>query len=284
MQVAITRADVATARAGLGTVGFVPTMGFLHEGHLSLVRQAKAENDSVVVSIFVNPTQFNDPGDLAAYPRDTERDLDLLRAQGVDLVWLPGVEDVYPPGFSSSVLVDGLTSVLEGAMRPGHFTGVATVVAILLGATRPQRAYFGQKDAQQLLVVQRMVADLAIGVEIVAVPTHREDDGLAMSSRNINLDPEQRARATTLSHALLAAETLWQKDELDADALRRAMSEVIAADPLADPDYISVADPHTLAELSLVDPARGALASLAVRYGPTRLIDNVVLRPSGARP
>ncbi|GAB97318.1 pantoate--beta-alanine ligase [Kineosphaera limosa] len=277
MQVVTTRAELATARARLRQVGLVPTMGYLHEGHLSLVRAARAQNEAVVVSIFVNPTQFGAGEDFETYPRDTERDLQLLADAGVDLVWMPQVHDVYPPGASTSVLVSGLTDVLEGAHRPGHFTGVATVVAILLNATRADRAYFGQKDAQQVLVVRRMVDDLAIPTTIVTVPTHREGDGLAMSSRNVYLDEQQRPHATVLVQALTAASRAWSGGERDADRLRAAMTHVLAAEPLAQPDYVSVADPQTLAELSTIDPARGALCSLAVRFGRTRLIDNVVL-------
>lgn len=280
MQVVTTRAEFAQARSQLsGSVGLVPTMGYLHEGHLSLVHRARFENDAVAVSIFVNPTQFGDARDLESYPRDTDRDLDLLRDAGVDLVWLPQVDDVYPPGFATSVAVEGITAVLEGAHRPGHFTGVATVVSILLNASRADRAYFGQKDAQQVLVVRRMVADLAIPVSIVTVPTFRERDGLAMSSRNVRLDARERRHATVLYQALDAAESAWTAGEVDGDALRAAMAQVLAADPLATPDYVSVADPESLAELDTVEASRGALCSLAVRFGATRLIDNVLLLP-----
>ena len=283
MQIVTTRDELTAARAQLGTLGLVPTMGYLHEGHLSLVRAARAENSAVAVSIFVNPTQFGEGEDFERYPRDPENDLRLLAAEGVDLVWTPDVQDVYPPGFSTSVSVAGITDVLEGACRPGHFTGVATVVTILLNATRADVAYFGQKDAQQVLVVRRMVTDLAIPTRIVTVPTFRESDGLAMSSRNVYLDPQQRAHATVLVKALDAAVHAWSTGEENADAIRGAMAAVLDAEPLARPDYVSVADPHTLAELTLVDPTQGALCSLAVRFGATRLIDNVVLAPRDGR-
>lgn len=283
MKVVTTRDELSAARAGLGTLGVVPTMGYLHEGHLSLVRAARAENDAVAVTIFVNPTQFGEGEDFERYPRDPQRDLSLLEAEGVDLVWTPRVEDVYPAGFATSVSVSGLTSVLEGASRPGHFTGVATVVTILLNACRADVAYFGQKDAQQVLVVRRMVTDLAMPTRIVTVPTFRETDGLAMSSRNVYLDPEQRSHATVLVQALDAAVHAWSQGEEGADLIRRRMGAVLEAEPLARPDYVSVADPHTLAELERVDPAQGALCSMAVRFGATRLIDNVVLPPHDAQ-
>lgn len=279
MKVVTTRAELARARAELGTVGLVPTMGYLHEGHLSLVRAARGANDAVAVSIFVNPTQFGEGEDFERYPRDPERDLALLAAEGVDLVWVPTVDDVYPPGSATRVSVSGITDVLEGASRPGHFTGVATVVAILLNATRADRAYFGQKDAQQVLVVRRMVDDLAIPTRIVTVPTFREADGLAMSSRNVYLDEAQRAGATALVEALRAASREWTAGVRDGAALRAAMNEVLARQPQARPDYVSVADPDSLAELDTVDPTRGALCSLAVRFGTTRLIDNLLLEP-----
>lgn len=279
MLVVRTRSELSAARAEFADVGFVPTMGSLHEGHLSLVRAARSENSAVAVSIFVNPTQFAAGEDFETYPRDLDRDLALLEEQGVDLVWTPGVRDIYPDGASTSVSVAGLTSVLEGACRPGHFTGVATVVTILLNATRADRAYFGQKDAQQVLVVRRMVTDLAIPTQVVTVPTYREDDGLAMSSRNVYLDPEQRAHATVLVEALDAAAHAWSQGLTDADLIRGRMAAVLDAEPLGRADYVSVADPTTLAELREVDARRGALCSLAVRFGGTRLIDNVLLPP-----
>lgn len=281
MLVATTRDEARAARGRLGSVGLVPTMGYLHEGHLSLVRRAKAENDAVAVSIFVNPKQFGPNEDLASYPRDPERDLALLEKEGVDLVWTPTVEDVYPPGFATNVVVEGPAAKLEGAHRPGHFTGVATVVTILFGVLGPQRAYFGQKDAQQCRVVRQFVDDLALPVHIEVVPTFREADGLALSSRNVYLDDDQRAHATVLRRALQRAESAWQDGELDANLLRGRIAEIVAHEPLADLEYVSVADPDSLDELQELDPARGALASMAVRFGRTRLIDNVVLMPNG---
>ncbi len=282
MKVVVTREELRAARAEMGLLGLVPTMGYLHDGHLSLVRRAKAECDRAAASIFVNPTQFGPGEDLASYPRDLDRDLDLLERVGCHLVWTPRVEDVYPPGFATSVDVGagagGLTEVLEGAHRPGHFRGVATVVTILLNAVRPDRAYFGQKDAQQALVIRRLAADLALPGEIVIAPTVREPDGLAMSSRNAYLEPDQRTAATALVRALRAAEAAWSSGVRDARELRLAMDRVLRAEPLAQVEYASVADASTLVEiLGDVDPARGALASLAVRIGRTRLIDNTLL-------
>ncbi len=281
MRVVVTRAELTRAREQLGgptaPLGLVPTMGFLHEGHLSLVRRAKAECGRAAVSIFVNPTQFGPTEDLASYPRDLAADLAALEGVGCDLVWTPGMGDVYPPGFATYVEVGGVTEVLEGARRPGHFRGVATVVAILLNAVRPTRAYFGQKDAQQTVVLRRMIEDLALPVEMIVAPTVREPDGLAMSSRNSYLEPEQRAAAVVLYRALQAVKAAWEAGERDGDRLRAAMTGVLAAEPLADVDYVSVADPRHLTELDTVDPAAGALASLAVRIGRTRLIDNAML-------
>lgn len=279
MKVVTTRAALAAARAQLDGVALVPTMGFLHDGHLSLVRRAKADHGTVAVSIFVNPTQFGPSEDLASYPRDLDRDLALLEEAGADLVWTPGVADVYPPGFATTIDVGGVTEVLEGAHRPGHFRGVATVVNILFNAVRPTAAYFGQKDAQQCIVLRKMVSDLAMGIDVVICPTVREADGLAMSSRNSYLDPDQRAAATVLIRALRAAEQAWQSGETDAEALRAHMRTVLATEPTADVDYVSIADAGDLTELDRIDPARGALASLAVRVGKPRLIDNLILAP-----
>ncbi len=275
MIVAETVSAVRAARAaapGL-TWGFVPTMGYLHEGHLSLVRLARAANDRVVVSIYVNPTQFAPSEDLARYPRDLERDLLLLRAEGVDLVFTPDDATIYPAGFQTTVNVAQVTKPLEGAARPTHFQGVATVVAKLFNIVAPHRAYFGQKDAQQVVVVRRMVADLCFDVEIVVGPTAREPDGLAMSSRNTLLSPAQRAAAPVLYRALTEAYRVLQAGERDGAALRRLMEATIAAEPLASLDYASVADAETLQELETV--AGRALLSLAVRFGPVRLIDNL---------
>lgn len=259
----------------LATWGLVPTMGYLHEGHLSLVRRARQENDRVGVSIFVNPTQFNDPKDLAAYPQDMERDLALLEQAGVDLVWTPPPDIVYPPGYQTYIEVEEVTRRLEGAARPGHFRGVATVVAKLFNVFQPQRAYFGQKDAQQVVVIKRMVEDLNFNLEIVVCPTMREPDGLAMSSRNARLSPAARASATCLYQALLAAQAAFTNGERQAERLRAAMREVIEATELARLDYVSVAHPVTLAELDQVEAH--ALLSLAVFVDHIRLIDNLVL-------
>lgn len=288
MRVVVTRAELARARGELGgpagPLGLVPTMGFLHEGHLSLVRRAKAECGTAAASIFVNPTQFGPTEDLATYPRDLAADLAALEKAGCDLVWNPGVEEVYPPGFATYVDVGGITEVLEGAARPGHFRGVATVVAILLNAVRPTRAYFGQKDAQQTVVLRRMIEDLVLPVEMIVAPTVREPDGLAMSSRNNYLDPEQRAAAVVLYRALQATRAAWDGGEREGDRLRAAMTGVLASEPRADVDYVSIAHPRDLTELDTVDPAVGALASLAVRIGATRLIDNELLAdPAGPR-
>jgi len=258
-----------------GTVGFVPTMGFLHEGHLALVKRAKAENSTTIASIYVNPTQFGPREDFGAYPRDLDRDLDLLRKEGTDIVFIPSDDEMYPPEFSSWVDVEKVTEGLEGASRPGHFRGVATVVAKLFNIVQPARAYFGQKDAQQVAVIKRMVADLNMGIEIVVVPTVRESDGLAMSSRNSYLNPKERQAATILFKALTLAQQLSQGGEKDAEKIRREMTTLIQKEPLAAIDYVSIADAETLEELNLLD--RPAVASLAVRMGKTRLIDNMPL-------
>jgi pantoate--beta-alanine ligase len=268
--------DLREARAMLAApFGLVPTMGFLHEGHLSLVRRARAECASVGVSIFVNPTQFGPQEDLDAYPRDLDRDFKLLEAENVDLVWTPTTKDMYPEGFQTWVGVEELTRPLEGARRPGHFRGVTTVVAKLFNATKPDRAYFGQKDAQQATVIQRMVKDLDFPLEVVVCPIVRHEDGLAMSSRNVYLNPEQREAASVLYRSLKAAVDAFDAGERDAETLRRVISDVLSAEPLARPDYISVADPETLEEAcGLVDRA---LLSMAVCVGKTRLIDNMVI-------
>jgi pantoate--beta-alanine ligase len=258
-------------------VGFVPTMGYLHQGHLALVRQARAENPSVVVSIFVNPTQFGPQEDFARYPRNPERDLALLEKERVDLVFMPTAEEMYPPKFNSWVEVGGITEKLEGASRPGHFRGVATVVAKLFNIVQPDKAYFGQKDAQQLIIIKKMASDLDMNLEVIAVPTVRESDGLAMSSRNTYLNPEERKQAVVLYQALKLAQKLNTEGEKDAESIRQQMTDLIQKQPLAKIDYISIADAETLDELEIVKPP--ALVSLAVRFGKTRLIDNVVLIP-----
>jgi len=256
-------------------VGFVPTMGYFHEGHLSLVRRARAENPSVVVSIFVNPTQFGPQEDFDTYPRDPQRDLALLEKERVDIVFMPSVTEMYPPGFNSWVEVSKVTERLEGASRPGHFRGVATVVAKLFNIVQPNVAYFGQKDAQQAIVIRKMVADLNMNLEIITLPTVREPDGLATSSRNAYLNPEERQAATVLYRALSLAQKLWSQGERDAEHIRQEMKACIQKEPLATIDYVSIADPETLEELNEVKPP--SLASLAVKIGRTRLIDNVVL-------
>jgi len=275
VQVIHTIAEMRGLRGGLGRLGLVPTMGFLHEGHISLVTRARAECAAVAVSIFVNPTQFGPTEDLGRYPRDLPRDLALLEAAGADLVFTPEPAEIYPPSFDTQVLVGGITGVLEGAARPGHFAGVTTVVAKLFNIVQPDIAYFGQKDAQQSVVIRKLVADLNLPVEIVVAPTVRDTDGLALSSRNSYLTPAQRAAAPVLYRALTAAQTLFDGGERDADRLRGAMRRTITAEPEAQVDYLSLADPQTLQELAHVD--RQALASLAVRFGTTRLIDNLLL-------
>ncbi len=276
MKTVTTLEELWEARRALpGTVGFVPTMGYLHQGHLSLVRCARQQCDHVVVSIFVNPTQFGPNEDLEAYPRDLARDLRLLQAEGVDLVWTPTAEVMYPPGFQTWVTVEELTRPLEGAQRPGHFRGVTTVVAKLFNAVRPDAAFFGQKDAQQAAVIRRMTRDLSYPIEIVVCPTQREADGLALSSRNTYLSPEERRAATVLYRALQAAAAAYADGERDAETLRRLMREVIEAEPLARLQYVSCADYETLEELERVE--RKALLSMAVFIGKTRLIDNWVL-------
>lgn len=260
-----------------GSVGLVPTMGALHEGHLSLVRHARANDDTVVASIFVNPTQFGPAEDYASYPRDQDRDLDLLRDLGTDLVFMPPAEEMYPEGFDTYVEVEKLTRVLEGAHRPGHLRGVATVVTKLFNVVQPHRAYFGRKDAQQLVVIRRLARDLGLPVDVVGLPTVREPDGLAMSTRNTYLSPEERRAAMVLYRSLQLAERLYREGERNASLIRERMSDVLAAEPLARVDYVSVADAETLEELETVQ--KPALVSLAVRIGRTRLIDNVTLTP-----
>ena len=262
-----------------GPVGFVPTMGYLHDGHLSLVRAARQACASVVVSIFVNPTQFSPNEDLAAYPRDLARDLDLLEQTGVDLVWTPDEEIMYPPGFQTWVSVEEVSRPLEGAMRTGHFRGVATVVAKLFNAVQPDRAYFGQKDAQQVAVIRQMVKDLNFPLELVVCPTQRETDGLAMSSRNAYLNPAERQAATVLFHALSTAQAAYQAGERQASRLRQVMTETINAEPLARLQYVSCADYASLQEIEGAVRDR-ALLSMAVFVGKTRLIDNVILGDS----
>ena len=275
-QVVRTIPEVRELRQQLASsVGFVPTMGYLHEGHLALVRQARSENATVVVSIFVNPTQFGPSEDFVSYPRDLNSDLKLLEKGKTDIVFVPLDEEMYPLGFSSWVDVKKVTERLEGASRPGHFRGVTTVVAKLFNIIQPTKAYFGQKDAQQVIVIKRMVTDLNMMVEIIVVPTARESDGLAMSSRNIYLNPDERRAATVLFKALSLAEQLWQGREKDADKIRQQMTSLIQKEPLAKIDYVSIADADTLEEMKSID--HPALASLAVKIGKTKLIDNTLL-------
>lgn len=276
MRSAITLTDLRAARLSFsGRVGLVPTMGYLHEGHLSLVRRAREETDHVVVSIFVNPTQFGPREDLSKYPRDLDRDLSLLEPLGVNLVWIPTAEIMYPPGFQTWVEVEGITQPLEGSMRPGHFRGVTTIVAKLFNAVQPHKAYFGQKDAQQAAVIRQMTRDLNFPLEVVVCPIVREPDGLAMSSRNVYLDPEQRKAATVLSRSLKVAKEAYDNGERDAEKIRGKMKEVLASEPLAQVQYVSCADYDTLEELETITGK--ALLSMAVFMGKTRLIDNIVL-------
>jgi pantoate--beta-alanine ligase len=276
MQIAKTIAEMKALRMkSFGSVGFVPTMGYLHDGHLALVKQARDENSVIVVSIFVNPTQFGPKEDFRTYPRDTERDLALLEKERTDIVFMPSDKEMYPEGYRSWVEVEKVTDRLEGSCRPGHFRGVATVVAKLFNIVEPTRAYFGQKDAQQALVIKKMVVDLNMNLEVIAAPTVRENDGLAMSSRNVYLNHQERQAATVLFKALTLARNLWEKGERNAETIRQKMTSLISKEPLAKIEYVSIADAQTLEELSEMD--RPALASLAVRIGKTRLIDNVVL-------
>ena len=256
-------------------VGLVPTMGFLHAGHLALVRQARETCASVVVSVFVNPTQFGPAEDFNAYPRNLERDLSMLEEAGTDLVWSPGAEDMYPPGYQTWITVDNVTQPLEGKIRPGHFRGVATVVAKLFNAVQPDKAFFGQKDAQQVAVIRQMVCDLNFPVEIVVCPTVREEDGLAMSSRNTYLNPDERQAASVLYHALTAAQAAFHAGERQAERLRQVIADTIDAEPLARRQYVSCADPASLEEIQ--GEVGSALLSMAVFVGKTRLIDNLLL-------
>jgi pantoate--beta-alanine ligase len=253
-------------------MGLVPTMGWLHAGHRALIARSRAENATTVLSIFVNPRQFGDPADLERYPRNEARDVAIAAEEGASLVFAPSVDEVYPPGNDTTVHVGAVSVPLEGAARPGHFDGVATVVAILFNLVGADRAYFGQKDAQQLLVIRRMAADLAIPIEVVAHPTVREPDGLAMSSRNVHLSPAERSAAPVVRRALLAAREAWASGERSAESLRTRMRAELSEEPLAQPDYVSVADASTLAELDRIDGP--TLLSTAVRFGSTRLIDN----------
>jgi len=276
MKVVETIAEMRQLRKQLiEPVGFVPTMGYFHEGHLSLIRRARAENPSVVVSIFVNPTQFGPQEDFSSYPRDPQRDLAILEKEKTDVVFMPSVAEMYPAGFDSWVEVGKVTERLEGASRPGHFRGVATVVAKLFNIVQPNRAYFGQKDAQQALVIKKMVADLNMNLEIIVLPTVRDSDGLATSTRNAYLNHKERQAAIVLYKALSLAQQLWSQGERDAEHIRQQMRALIQKEPLATIDYVSIAEPETLEEMDRVKTP--ALVSLAVEIGSTRLIDNIVL-------
>jgi len=276
MEVLVTLKELRAARRNLiEPVGLVPTMGFLHDGHLSLVKHARNECASVVVSIFVNPTQFGPQEDLDKYPRNLSRDLSLLESCNVNLVWIPTKEEMYPPGYQTWVSVDELTKTLEGAMRPGHFRGVATVVAKLFNSVQPQKAYFGQKDAQQAAVIRQMSRDLDFPIEIVVCRTLREPDGLAMSSRNVYLLPDERKAAAALSRGLAKAKEVFEAGERDVNHLKKVVLDTLETEPLIKVQYVSCAHPDTLQEFEgMVD--RGLL-SLAVHIGRTRLIDNIVL-------
>ena len=256
-------------------VGFVPTMGYLHEGHMSLVKKARAENKSVVVSIYVNPTQFGPKEDLSKYPRDLDRDLAMLEKEGTDVVFFPSDKEMYPAGYDTWVTVENLTKPLEGDSRPTHFRGVTTIVTKLFNIVRPAKAYFGQKDAQQALVIKKMAADLNMNLKVVVCPTVREPDGLAMSSRNVYLNPEQRKAAPVLYQSLQLAKELFTGGERYSAVILEKMTVLIQKEPLANIDYISISDTETLAELKTI--SKSALISMAVRFGNTRLIDNVIL-------
>lgn len=271
-----TLSDLREMRRGMPfPVGLVPTMGYLHEGHLSLVKQARQDCASVVVSIFVNPTQFGPQEDLEAYPRDIPRDIGLLEKIGVDVVWIPEKGELYWPDFQTWVMVKDVAQPLEGAMRPGHFQGVATIVAKLFNAVQPDKAYFGQKDAQQAVVIRRLVKDLNFPIDIVVCPIVREADGLAMSSRNVYLNPQEREAATILFKALNEAKSAFENLSLEAEDLRVIMTKTIKSEPLARLQYVSCSNPDTLKELS--GPISRALLSTAVVIGETRLIDNFLI-------
>ena len=269
------------------TVGLVPTMGALHEGHLSLVREARRMCDVVVVSVFVNPTQFGPGEDFEHYPRDLTKDTALLTDYNVDYIFAPTVEEIYPKGFSTYVNVEGLSEQLEGASRPGHFRGVATVVTILLNTVRPDFAFFGQKDAQQALVIRRLVRDLAFDTEIVILPIVREDSGLAISSRNLYLTPDEQNSATVIHKALVTAKNAYKDGERNASRIIDLIRSTVESEPRARLDYVTVADAETLEKVDRLDD-RPTLIALAAYVGKTRLIDNTILnkvkKKDGAAP
>ena len=258
------------------TIGFVPTMGALHEGHLRLVEEARQMCDVVIVSIFVNPTQFNDKKDLEKYPRDLTTDAALLTEYQVDYIFTPDEEEIYPTGFSTYVYVENLTETLEGASRPGHFRGVATVVTILFNTIRPDFAFFGQKDAQQVAVIRRMTTDLGFDTEIVVIPIVREESGLAMSSRNALLSPEERTRASIIYRGLREAKLAARNGERNAANLAEIVRNIIESEPLAHVDYIAVVDNETLEPIEKIGE-NAVLIAVAARFGKVRLIDNTVL-------
>jgi pantoate--beta-alanine ligase len=272
-------AAVAAARAGAGTVGFVPTMGYLHEGHLSLVRECRKRSGLTVVSIFVNPLQFGPREDFRRYPRDPERDAALLEKEGADILFLPEAEEMYPPGFRTAVEVAGLQDKLCGGSRPGHFRGVATVVLKLLNIVRPDSVFLGQKDAQQVVILRRMAEDLDLVVRIIDLPTVREPDGLAMSSRNVYLSAEERRAATVLFRGLEEARRVFDAGERGASRIRERLLATLATEPLARVDYAEVVDPVNLEPVERVEGE--TLIALAVYFGRTRLIDNIILRSKG---
>lgn len=263
-------------RRDLKTIGFVPTMGALHEGHLSLVREARQMADIVIVSVFVNPTQFNEKTDFDKYPRDITADAALLSEYNVDYLFAPSEDEMYAPNFATYVNVEGITEMLEGEFRPGHFRGVSTIVTILLNTIRPDFAFFGQKDAQQVAVIKRLATDLGFDSEIVVVPTMREESGLAMSSRNELLTPEQREKASVIYAGLKAAESLATSGETDAGVLAEEVKRTIVREPSAELEYVAVTSPDTFAPIAKIGDER-ALISVAVRFGDIRLIDNIII-------
>lgn len=280
MRLIHTVAEMASAQKGvMRPLGLVPTMGALHQGHLSLVTRAKEDNATVVVSIFVNPAQFGPKEDLSTYPRNEEQDLALLEEQGVDLVFMPQPDDIYPAGFDTWVNVGRVASRLEGESRPDHFRGVATIVTKLFNIVRPDRAYFGQKDAQQVQVIRKMISDLNLSVEMAVLPTVREPDGLAVSSRNAYLSPQERQAALVLYRSLWLAQQMYGQEELKSSVIKEAIQDIIRTEPMAHLEYVSIASPDTLDEIDTI--REPALVSLAVRIGKTRLIDNVVLGNGG---
>jgi pantoate--beta-alanine ligase len=275
MRIVRTNAEMrALRREAHGRLGLVPTMGAFHAGHHALMRAAREQSDTVVTSLFVNPAQFNEAADLAAYPRDEQRDVAEAEGLGVDILYAPPVEEVYPPGFTTAVRVEGMSDVLEGAERgPGHFAGVCTVVTKLFNVVQPDLAYFGQKDAQQVAVLRRMVRDLDIPVELVVIPTVRDPDGLALSSRNVHLSADERSRATGLSQALRAAEAAVAAGERDAAAIVRAARTALNG---VEPEYLALVDPDSFQPITTVHDR--VLVAVAARVGATRLIDNTIVQ------